>query len=513
MRQFFLSAALWGAAAAALLVPGIATGQSSAPPHDTGILAREYHLTLEEAATILEQNNNAMKISRSAVEAAKAQKQQLQAAWYPAISATGGYIHFSNEITADANMGELAQGLLQDLTGNAAGLEQLLRQLLPQLQQIIAGLSSTTLSVPLVGKNATSVDAVALWPLVTGGKRIYAGRIGSSLVESAGHLNTLTENGQRALMLNAYYTLKLARQVEQMQQENLQYIRKLQQNALRLKEEGFINKAEYLVVQVAADEASREYESARQSTGVAAQALNAILGKEISGIIPQGNFFTLDSIPPISHINSRILQHNPQLKILHAQGKILENKRKIAQSGYIPNFALFARQNLHSDNIPRNLLPRTIVGVAMQWDLFDGLAREKEIQKNRIEERQMEYTTDQAEDDLLTAALALRGSMEDASYNIETLRKSITLAEELLREREKSFAEGMCTSTDVVAARTTLTRARTTLDLAGWQYCTSLANLLALSADTGEFIRLHNAGNPITGNKMAGTTENKNTSQ
>lgn len=498
MRQFFLSAALWGAAAAALLVPGIAMGQSPAPPHDTGIPAGGYPLSLEEAATILEQNNNAMKISRSTVEAARARKQQLQATWYPSIGATGGYIHFSNEITADANMGELAQGILQDLAGNAAGLEQLLQQLLPQLQQVVAGLSSATLSVPLVGKNVTSVDAVALWPLITGGKRIYAGRIGNSLVESAGYLNTLTENGQRALMLNAYYTLKLALQVEQMQQENLQYIRKLQKNALRLKEEGFINKAEYLVVQVAADEASREYESSRQSTGVAAQALNAILGKELSGIIPQGSFFTLDSIPPITLISSRIMQYNPQLKILHAQGKILENKRKIAQSGYIPNFALFARQNLHSNNIPKNLLPRTIVGVAMQWDLFDGLAREKEIQAGRIEERQMEYTTDQAEKDLLTAALALRGNMEDASYNMKTLRKSIILAEELLREREKSFSEGMCTSTDVVAARTTLTKARTALDLAGWQYCTSLANLLALSADTGEFIRLHNTLNPTT---------------
>lgn len=513
MRQFFLSAALWAAAAAALLAPGAATGQSPAPFHDTRIPAGDYLLTLEEAATILEQNNNAMKISRSAVEAARARKQQLQATWYPAISATGGYVHFSNRITADANMGDLAQSLAQDLTGNAAGLEQLLRQLLPQLQQIIAGLSSTTLSVQLVGKNATSVDAVALWPLVTGGKRIYAGRIGSSLVESAGHLNTLTENAQMGLMLNAYYTLKLARGVGQMQLENLQYIRKLQQNALRLKEEGFINKAEYLVVQVAADEAAREYESARQNILVAEKALNAILGKELAGIIPQGSFFTLDSIPNINETNSRILQHNPQLKILHAQGKILENKRKIAQSGYIPNLALFARQNLYSDNVPKNLLPRTMVGVAMQWDLFDGLAREKEIETSRIEERQMEYTAEQAENDLLTAALALRGSMEDASYNIGTLRKSITLAEELLREREKSFAEGMCTSTDVVAARTTLTKARTALDLAGWQYCTSLANLLALSADTEEFIRLHNMGNLITGDKMAGTTENKNTSQ
>ena len=82
--------------------------------------------------------------------------------------------------------------------------------------------------------------------------------------------------------------------------------------------------------------------------------------------------------------------------------------------------------------------------------------------------------------------------MEDAACNISTLEQTLQLALELLREREKSYAEGMCTSTDVVAARTSVTKARTALNLAHWEYCTSLANLLTLSSDTYKFIELHN---------------------
>ncbi|MBR2437963.1 MAG: TolC family protein, partial [Bacteroidales bacterium] len=157
-----------------------------------------------------------------------------------------------------------------------------------------------------------------------------------------------------------------------------------------------------------------------------------------------------------------------------------------------PNIALFARQNIYSSNIPKNLVPRTTVGAAMQWDIFDGMARESQIRKTRLEQQQLEYATDQAEKELFTAAIALRSRMADASYSIKTLQSTRQLALELLREREKSFAEGLCTSADVIAARTSLTKAGTALDLAHWQYCTALANLLALTSNTYKFIELHN---------------------
>ena len=65
--------------------------------------------------------------------------------------------------------------------------------------------------------------------------------------------------------------------------ENLQFMEKLLHNAKRLKEEGFINKADYLVIQVARDEAARELHSSTQSIRIASSALSAVLGKEING--------------------------------------------------------------------------------------------------------------------------------------------------------------------------------------------------------------------------------------
>lgn len=452
-------------------LPAVAQ-QTTASPQQQQL----HPLTLEEAAILLQNHNNAIKVSQAATQIAVAQKRELNAAWFPMISSSGGYLLSRNGISADIDVGE------------SAG--QLIGELFPQLAPLATQLKGIAISIPLLNKEITTIDATAIWPIFAGGKRIYASRIGKEITSSAEHLLAITENTQMALMINTFYTLKLCHEVEQMQQENLDYMNRLIFNATRLKEEGFINKAELLIVQVAREDAIRELKSARHNTQSAAAALNAILGTELDAI-PVGEYFILESIPSTVALQEEILRSNRQLKLLESQEEILENNTKIAKSNYLPTLAIYSRQSIYTD-IPKNLLPRSTVGAAMQWDIFDGLIRESRIKKSRLEQEQLQYTIEQTIEDLFTAAIALRGKMEDAHYSILTLTGTLALAQELLREREKEFAEGLCTSTQTIEARTALTKARTALNLARWEYCTTLANLLAITSNIDKFIELHN---------------------
>ena len=445
-------------------------------------------LSLEDAAAILKTNNNVIRSSAIATEIAKTQKRQLNSTWYPNVSVTGGYFHFSNEISVEADLGSAAQDLAQGLSQMIPQLEMLL----PQLQQIVSAIAGKPLSLPILKRDIATVDVIALWPLITGGKRIFATRIGRELESTAQQMGRLTQNAQMAMMLNAYYTLKLSGETISMQQENLTFFKHMHYNASRLFQEGFINKAEFLVAEVALKEAEREYETSVLQHDVAASALNTVLGRKIQQVELSGRFFSIDSLPSIYSMNEEILRENAALEILHSQQEILHNQEMLAKSDYFPNIALFAKQNIHSWNIPKNLSPRTTIGAAMQWDIFNGAARENSIKERQLQQEQLEYAISQTEQELLTAALALRSRMADALHNISTLDQACSLALELLKEREKGFAEGMATPTDVVAARASLTKASTALNLARWEYCTSLANLLALSCNTEKFIELHN---------------------
>lgn len=475
MKRLFPKTALLGLLVATLMVP-------------VHLAAQRDTLSLEDAASILKANSNVIRSAAAGTEVAKAQKRQLNSVWYPNVSVAGGYFHFSNDISVEADLSGAAQELAQGLTQAIPQLEILL----PQLQQIVSSIAGKPLSLPLLKQDLATIDAVALWPLITGGKRIYASKIGHGLETTAQQMERLTENAQMALMLNAYYTLKLSGETITMQQENLNFYKHLHYNATRLFQEGFINKAEFLVAEVALREAEREYETSISQERVALNALGTVLGKKLLQVELSGRFFSIDSLPEIYSMSEEIVQENAALGILRTQQEILHSQEMIAKSDYLPNIALFAKQNIHSWNIPKNLSPRTTVGAAMQWNIFNGTARENSIKERKLQQEQMEYAIAQTEQELITAALALRSRMADALHNISTMEQAYLLARELLSEREKGFAEGMATPTDVVAARASLTKAETALNLARWEYCTSLANLLALSCNTDKFIELHN---------------------
>ncbi len=481
MKQPFPRIAQWGSLAAAVLIHGSIYAQE-APQ------TQRAPLSLEEAAAILLTNNKIIQSASKGTEIAKTQKRQLNASWYPDVNVTGGYMHMSNDISVEADLSNAAQDLANNLTQAIPQLELLL----PQFQQIASAIASKPLSFPIIKQDIATIDAVALWPLITGGKRVFASRIGKGLETTAQQMESLTINAQMALMLNAYYTLKLSMETILMQQENLIFFKHLHYNASRLFQEGFINKAEFLVAEVALKEAEREHETAILQSTVAHNALNTVLGTNFQERELSGRFFSIDSLPHIPDMYEEILQGNAALAILRTQQQILENQEKIAKSNWFPNIALFAKQNIHSYNIPKNLSPRTTVGAAMQWDIFDGTARENSIREKQLEQEQLQYTIEQTEQELLTAALALRSKIADALYNINTLNQAQELALQLLKEREKGFAEGMATPTDVVAAKASLLKTSTALNLAKWEYCTSLANLLALSNNTEKFIKLHN---------------------
>ena len=473
-RLFPKMAALW-----LLAAPLLAPLQLAAQPET---------LSLEDAAAILMSSNNAIKSASTATEVARAQKRQLNSTWYPNVSVAGGYFHFSNEISVEADLGGTAQDLAQGLVQMIPQIEMLL----PQLQQIVSSIAGKPLSLPVIKQDIATIDAVAIWPLITGGKRIYASKIGRGLEATAQQMKELAENAQTALMLNAYYTLKLSGETISMQQENLKFCKHLHFNATRLFQEGFINKAEFLIAEVALKEAEREYETSISQESVALNTLGTVLGKRLQQVKLSGRFFSIDSLPDIYSMNEEILQENAALGILRTQQEILHSQEMIAKGDFFPDIALFAKQNIHSWNLPKNLSPRTTAGAAMQWEIFNGTARENSIKEYKLKQEQLGYTIAQTEQELLTAALALRSRMADALRNISTLDKACSLARELLKEREKGFAEGMATPADVVAARASLTKATTALNLAKWEYCTSLANLLALSCNTEKFIELHN---------------------
>lgn len=438
----------------------------------SGFAQSQTSLTLEQSLQRMRQENRTLKIAAKEVELAKNERQKLNAFWYPNISASGAYVHLSEKIEVKEQLNQFTDPV-KDFVHSIIPEDQIISSILDKI-------GSYSLAFPLMPKDLTTIDANLVWPVFTGGKRIYAGKIGRTMVSMAEVGREQTDAGLQSALVIAYYGLRLSRKVAEVREETYQVFSQHYRNALKLEQNGQINKAERLAAQVIMDEAKRELESARKELGVAQHALKSLLNMgQDEEIDPVSPLFINDTIPPQLYFQSLIDGNNYIVNGLRLQESIATNQLKIGRTGYIPNIALFAKHTFYANGIPSNLVPRSFVGVGFTWNIFDGLDREKNIQRAKIARQSLELGREKAVSELGVAVDKLYSQLQDAHDNVKALDATIALSKELVRMRKKSFQEGMATSTEVTDAETMLSKVRIAYLLAYYQYDVSLANLLA----------------------------------
>lgn len=460
---------------AALYTPVVAqspTPQESAPERTV--------LRFDEALQLLHQGNQSLKIADRGIEIAQSERGKLNAFWFPSLQSTGAFVHLSEKIEVKQPLSQFTDPA-KDFVHSILPNDQVISSILDQI-------GANTLAFPLAPRNLTTVDLNAEWVLFAGGKRIYANKIGNTIVDLARENRAQTDATQRTLLAESYYGLRLSQEVVNVREEAFRALRKHYENALKLEATGMIDKAGRLFAQVNMDEAKRELEAARKEEAVLQQALKALLNQQNGADIqPASPLFINETLPPKAEFIQTVHTGNYLLSQLNLQEQMVKQQVKIDQSGYMPNIALFGKQTLYSHGIQSNLLPRTMVGVGFTWNLFDGLEREKRIRQSKLNRQTLVLGQEKAKNDLTVGVDKLYSQMQKAQDNVTALNTTIELSEELVRMRKKAFAEGMATSTEVIDAETLLSKVKVARLAAYYEYDVALMNLLGLCGTPEQF--------------------------
>lgn len=437
-------------------------------------------LSLEQSAARLRTENKSLQIAGKGVELARNEHQKLNAFWYPSVTAAGAFVHMSNPI-------EVRQPL-NKYTDPAIDFVETYLPAHGEIVSILEKIGQNTFTLPLISQNLTSIDANVVWPVFTGGKRVYAGRIGKTLVDLAETTRSEVGAVQQALLVETYFALRLGQRVVDVRRETFDAFRLHYEQALKLEKNGMINKAERLLAEVSMQEARRELESARKDLGVAGQALKSLINLDSArDIRPTTPLFINTDLPSASYFKIQLETGNYTVKQLRLQQSIADNELKIGRSAYFPNIALFGKQTLYNHGADKYLLPRTMVGVGFTWNIFDGLDREKRIRQAKITGQSLALGKDKAVSDLEVVVDKLYTQMQNALDNVDALHTTIEMSRELVRIRRKSFQEGMATSAEVIDAQVVLSKVKIAFLLAYYQYDVALANLLAVCGTPEKF--------------------------
>ena len=433
---------------------------------------QEIRLSFEESIQMLDKGNQSLQIADKEIEWAKSEHQRLNAFWYPAISATGAYVHMANKIEVKEPLSQFTDPA-KDFIHSIIPDDQIISSILDKI-------GSYSLRFPLAPQDLTTIDANIIWPIFTGGKRIYAGKIGKTMVSIAKVNKEQISANTQILLVESYFGVRLGQKVVEVREQTFRSLEKHYQNALKLESNGMINKAERLFVQVNMDEAKRELESAKKDMEVAQNALKTLIKIESEGNIrPTTPLFINDSLPSVIYFKSLIENNNYLVNQIRLQENIANNELKIGRTRYIPNIALFGKQTLYAHGIEKNLVPRSMIGIGFSWNIFDGLDREKKIKQAKITKQTLALGKDKAIDDLRVALDKFYSQIQNALDNVSALNTTIEMSKELVRIRKKSFTEGMATSTEVVDAEVMLSKVQIASLLAYYQYDIALINLLS----------------------------------
>ena len=432
-------------------------------------------LSFDDALRQMQQGNRSLKIADKGIEAARTERDKLNALWYPSLQGAGTFVHLSEKIEVKQPLSQFTDPA-KDFVHNLVPDDQFISSILDQ-----------------IGSHLSTVGLTAEWIVFSGGKRIRAGKIGNAMIDIARENREQTDATQRVLLAESYFGLRLAQEVVRVRQDTYNSLKRHYENALKLEAAGMIDKAGRLFAQVNMDEAQRSLEASQKETAVLQNALRTLLNiTDTCSIQPVSPLFINAVLPAKEEFLQTMQTENYTVNQLQLQSHIAKQQLRIEQSGYLPDIAVFGKQTLYAHGIQSNLVPRTMIGVGFTWNLFDGLAREKRIRQSKIAQQTLSIGQEKAKDDLSVGIDKLYTQMQKAQDNVRALNTTIELSEELVRIRKKSFTEGMATSTEVIDSETMLATVRVARLAAYYEYDVALMNLLALCGTPEEFGKLSN---------------------
>ena len=447
---------------------------------DVYITEQTLSLSFDDALRQMQQGNRSLKIADKGIETARAERDKLNALWYPSLQGTGTFVHLSEKLEVKQPLSQFTDPA-KDFVHNIIPDDRFITGILDQI-------GAHTLIFPLAPRNLTSVGLTAEWVVFSGGKRIHASKIGNTMIDIARENREQTDATQRTLLAESYFGLRLAREVVQVRLDTYNSLKRHYENALKLEAVGMIDKAGRLFAQVNMDEAQRALEASQKEVTVVQSALRTLLNLEdTNSIQPTSPLFINENLPAKEEFIQVMRTENYVVNQLQLQSHIAKQQLRINQSGYMPDIAVFGKQTLYSHGIQSNLVPRTMVGIGFTWNLFDGLAREKRIRQSKLSQQTLALGQEKAKDDLGIGIDKLYSQLQKAQDNVRALNTTIELSEELVRIRKKSFAEGMATSTEVVDAETLLASVRVAGLAAFYEYDVTLMNLLAICGTPEHF--------------------------
>ena len=327
----------------------------------------------------------------------------------------------------------------------------------------------------------------ALWPIYTGGRISAAQNIAEAQTDEASFLLTIKQSEKFEQLVKYYFAVVLSKQVLKTRKDVEQGLHQHYDNALKLEQQGQINKLERLQAQVSLNKAQVELKKSLRDAEISQVALSRLL-KVSEKVEPTSTLFINQDLPKMPLFMDKTLSQFPALKMLDTKKIQAKGLIELEQGKYYPEVYLYGNYNLYEeDDLASKIAPDWEIGIGLRVPILDSSGRSGKTKAAHSTVMQVSYLQAQAIQDL---SVLVEKTYREASQSLEEfhgLESSLSLSTENLTLRKKAFTQGISTSVDVVDAQLYLASIETQRFVAAYQYLLSLSKLLTLSSEINSF--------------------------
>lgn len=473
-------------------------------------------LTFEEALLITTQQNPGLKQVKQQIKQKEFELKAKKGLYAPRVSLSANAVSMSDMLHLDLTPVKDAITPLYSTLGNygvfsgVPNPDPATNQVVPVLpdnlstsavrENLLAAseeISNANWDQVIQEKNFATVSADIMWPIFTGGKIKGANDAASAELSINKEELRQTEGNLLSELATRYYGLSLGMQVLKVRQQMMDAAEQHYNDAQKLFDNGMIAKVELLHAKVARNEAERGLKVAERNIEIIRSGLDATLSFDTTvTVLPASHLFVNKELTDVSYWITTAYNENPQIRQIEGKRELVDIKNKINKGNYLPSVAMIGTYNLADKNLS-SYVPDWMVGVGLNWSLFEGLGRHNTLKAGKTMKSQVTFARQKAHTDIKAYLTKLYETLQMQLEQKNELESTLELAEEYSESTKKAFKEGMATSTSVVEAYTKVAQVKALRLKVFYDYDVTLAKLLQTAGVPEQYIAFCSGENTI----------------
>jgi outer membrane protein len=311
----------------------------------------------------------------------------------------------------------------------------------------------------------------------------------NTAIQIAGEYSSYSKEGNRGarndIVLNvkkAFYNILLMKKLVNVSREGYLVAKANYENVASLYKQGVSSEYDFLRAEVQMANSEPGLIQAENSLELAKNYIKNLLTLDINKPIEVVGNFQYEEISSelIETKTTEAISNNPLIKQLTIQESLLDKNVTIQRSDYYPSLAFFGKYDLQAQNNSLNLKSYNwaksfMLGLQLNYTLFDGFSRGSRIEQAVIDKEKVMLTRRKVEEGLKIRILQASLKMEESTKRIKAQEKNLEQAEKTIRIAQTRYKNGVGTQLELIDTQAALTFAQTNYATAVYDFMTAKA--------------------------------------